>query len=390
MKSDHLRIKKSAADRAAFFISSLFSVETDKKVETEIQRWFIDNVGSDDVWGNIEKEFDKLAPNNAPDKLEIKKLRQTEKIIGFDKKRPQAKKIAEPTKNPAKKELKPKNIAHTPKFSYKPVIKKPLFEIDTRQLITYTTRIAAVLIPVAVIIGGAWMLFHTPRVEPEVQHLAANVAIETPVEGQRRIVLPDQSQVWLQPETKIKYNDDFSADRYVEIEGEAFFNITKNAELPFRVKAGEMVVEVLGTEFSVKTAHKGGKASVTLATGSVKVKTADNKEIELTPNQRLTIDPLSSDPVVIEEALVEELEAVLAIVVSLDFIDKPLESALRDVAAYYGLSFSAPQWKPTRDLINLDLTNQLHPAQVLDIIQNITDAFEYEIANDELIIKPSR
>jgi ferric-dicitrate binding protein FerR (iron transport regulator) len=194
--------------------------------------------------------------------------------------------------------------------------------------------------------------------------------------------------VWVQPGSSIHYNDDFSTDRYLELEGEAFFDITKNPELPFRVQTKDLLVEVLGTEFNVKT-DSGKPTSVTLATGSVKVLTPDHKEIKLVPNQRLVFDELTSQAVV-EEVEMAEMNATRELIASLNFVDEPIEEALRDIAAFYALDLSIQQWRPTNDLVNLDMDNQMLPYQVLDILQSMTDSFEYELTSKQLIIKNPR
>jgi transmembrane sensor len=101
---------------------------------------------------------------------------------------------------------------------------------------------------------------------------AAFNTLIVPRGGLYKVELADGSEVWLNAETKLRYPVHFGgvAKREVFLEsGEAYFKVTPNAAQPFMVKAGEMDVTVLGTEFNVNTYTKN--YATTLAHGSVKL-----------------------------------------------------------------------------------------------------------------------
>ena len=76
--------------------------------------------------------------------------------------------------------------------------------------------------------------------------------LNVPKGAEFNLVLADGTQVWLNAESKLKYPVVFgSEERVVELEGEGFFKVSKDASRPFRVKTKSQVVEVLGTEFNV-------------------------------------------------------------------------------------------------------------------------------------------
>ncbi|HWB25569.1 MAG TPA: FecR domain-containing protein [Chitinophagaceae bacterium] len=82
--------------------------------------------------------------------------------------------------------------------------------------------------------------------------------------------LPDSSTVTLNRHASITYPQVFNnASRYVELKGEAFFRVTHNPARPFTVKAGDVLVTVIGTSFNIKTA--GDTTAVIVATGIVRV-----------------------------------------------------------------------------------------------------------------------
>jgi ferric-dicitrate binding protein FerR (iron transport regulator) len=103
--------------------------------------------------------------------------------------------------------------------------------------------------------------------------------LSTPKGGQYKLVLPDGSQVWLNAASSIRYPAAFSGkERKVEVSGEAYFEITKNASMPFRVLVDHqlkaihpMEIEVLGTHFNVNAYADETAIRTTLLEGLVKV-----------------------------------------------------------------------------------------------------------------------
>lgn len=85
--------------------------------------------------------------------------------------------------------------------------------------------------------------------------------------------LPDGSKVWLNANSELRYPSDFNADtRTVELTGQGYFEVTKNAHKPFIVKADkDYSVEVLGTAFNVSAYKDESMIETTLVEGSVKL-----------------------------------------------------------------------------------------------------------------------
>lgn len=97
--------------------------------------------------------------------------------------------------------------------------------------------------------------------------------IETPKGGQYQINLPDGTKVWLNANSSLRYPVSFAAqkERRVELLGEAYFEVAKNRELPFRVVSNLQTVEVLGTHFNINSYDDEPVTKTTLLEGSVKV-----------------------------------------------------------------------------------------------------------------------
>lgn len=96
--------------------------------------------------------------------------------------------------------------------------------------------------------------------------------ITTPRGGQYQVVLPDGSKVWLNAASSLKYPTKFSGEeRNVELTGEAYFEVARNAAMPFRVRSAGQIVEVLGTHFNINAYTDETLMKTTLLEGSVRV-----------------------------------------------------------------------------------------------------------------------
>ena len=97
--------------------------------------------------------------------------------------------------------------------------------------------------------------------------------LTTPRGGQYHLTLSDGSEVWLNAASSIHFPAAFTGtERVVEVTGEAYFEVAKNASMPFKVKVGgKAEVEVLGTHFNVSAYSEEPTINTTLLEGRVKV-----------------------------------------------------------------------------------------------------------------------
>lgn len=111
--------------------------------------------------------------------------------------------------------------------------------------------------------------------------------------GQRaHLMLEDHTSIWLNSNTTLTYPKTFSAEkREVTLDGEAFFDVSHNKEIPFIVKTHRYNVEVTGTTFNIYAYNKGTESfEAALLNGSIHVhnSTNNNERIVLNPNQKVT------------------------------------------------------------------------------------------------------
>ncbi|WP_127132323.1 FecR family protein [Pseudoflavitalea rhizosphaerae] len=103
---------------------------------------------------------------------------------------------------------------------------------------------------------------------------------------QYELQLPDGTHVWLNAASSITYPTIFTGNnRDVTITGEAYFEVARNKNMPFRVMANDMQIEVTGTHFNVNTYTNEPFLTTTLLEGGVNV-TRNNNTVQLTPGQQ--------------------------------------------------------------------------------------------------------
>jgi transmembrane sensor len=112
----------------------------------------------------------------------------------------------------------------------------------------------------------------------------------TPAGQTQTIQLADGSRVTLAPLSQLRYPAQFGeASREVYLEGEAFFEVSKDAHRLCRVHSGTWVTQVLGTKFNVSAVRGASQTAVSLVEGKVQV--IDNQQqYLLTPGQQLLAD----------------------------------------------------------------------------------------------------
>ena len=147
-------------------------------------------------------------------------------------------------------------------------------------------KYAAMIAVILVIGGGLGYWLYQNGNDQQMMVAVANEGIV------KEIILPDGTKVWLNNSATLKYPREFSEkERNVYLDGEAYFEVTKNRHKPFTVQSDAMRVRVLGTTFNFKSDKNCRIAEATLIEGEIEVK--GNKEegqIILAPGQRAELN----------------------------------------------------------------------------------------------------
>lgn len=216
------------------------------------------------------------------------------------------------------------------------------------------------------------------------------------------LYLPDQSMVVLEPGAKLYYPDSFAlSKREVYLEGNAFFKVTRNPASPFYVYSNNIVTQVLGTSFFVKTNTATQDVEVSVRTGKVAVyeneskpnkskRTEESIGVILKPNQKVIYNrndghfrttladvPLPFVPNNQQEEMVTELNFV--------FEETPITKVLSFLENAYHIEIITENDNIGKSLFSGDIKGQNLFDQLEIICQSIQAT--YEVRGTRILIK---
>lgn len=111
-----------------------------------------------------------------------------------------------------------------------------------------------------------------------------------PLGGEYNIILPDGTKVFMNSGSELIFPNCFSDnERRVTLNGEAYFDVTRDTIRPFIVQANDLFIHVLGTAFNVNAYSSMKSQAVTLESGFVKV-ACNDREFLLDPGQQIKYD----------------------------------------------------------------------------------------------------
>ena len=153
-----------------------------------------------------------------------------------------------------------------------------------------------------------------------------------PVGGESFVMLEDSTRVWLNADSRLRYPNRFEGgERCVELEGEAYFEVTKDAERSFVVATERGDVRVLGTSFDVR-AYDEEALTATLVTGRVRYE-GEGREVTLAPGEQVRV--AKSGEVTKRHVDVEEYVGWRKGIYVFD--QRPLTEIARDFERWYGV-----------------------------------------------------
>jgi ferric-dicitrate binding protein FerR (iron transport regulator) len=138
--------------------------------------------------------------------------------------------------------------------------------------------------------------------------LSNSVVVETTSDPNTLVhSLSDGSTVYLSANSKLTFSKKFGRkNRQITLSGEAFFDVAKNAKMPFIIETDEADVKVLGTSFTVKS-NRNAPFEVTVKTGTVSISQRNNNDaviatagykVELVNNQLTkSLSTLTDSPI---------------------------------------------------------------------------------------------
>ena len=202
--------------------------------------------------------------------------------------------------------------------------------------------------------------------------------LRTPVGGQFRVTLPDGSMVWLNSSSSLTYPSRFTGnERLVKLTGEAYFEVAKDLQKPFRVESSLQELEVLGTHFNINAYTDEPSLNTTLLEGSVKVSVGPETKL-LTPGQQSKI--ING---IIQVTEVDTGDVIAWKNNTFKFTDAPIEIVMRQIQRWYGAEIIY------RDKVNFHFNAAIDRTEpVADILHYLegTGQVHFKIDNKKIIV----
>lgn len=142
--------------------------------------------------------------------------------------------------------------------------------------------------------------------------LAQEMIVSTGKGERANITLPDGTIVSLNSNSELEYlpQNYNIKERKVCFQGEGYFQVHKNREVPFIVNARGLLIKVLGTTFNLSVRDKKDFAELALEEGSVMLlSTMSDKKVILQPHQIAKLNHLTGDILVIDDERIRDKSA---------------------------------------------------------------------------------
>ena len=206
--------------------------------------------------------------------------------------------------------------------------------------------------------------------------------LDIPRGGEFCLTLSDGTRVWLNSETSIQYPVVFGTkERRVFIQGEAYFEVAKDAKKPFTVQFMSSSVTVLGTSFNIRAYPEEKQSQTTLAEGSVRIYSPGSSML-LKPGEQAEVKALSG------EMVKKEVE-VKTFTSWKDgrfvFEQEPLENIMRTLERWYDIRVIFRDEGAKRISLSGNLKRYGDFSQVMNMLQ-MTGDVRFELHGNDVYI----
>jgi transmembrane sensor len=217
------------------------------------------------------------------------------------------------------------------------------------------------------------------------QHALAYIVRNNPNGQRSKITLSDSSVVYLAAGSKLRYPEQFLANkREISLYGEAFFEVTKNPKKPFIIHTGTVRTQVLGTSFKIK-AFNHKPLSVEVATGKVRVDQVKGNQIQslafLMPGQKVVYFEGKSST---QDVAITDVTGFKTS--QLAFRNSSLLEICETLERWYNVKISFKNQRKSSDRMTLTIDATIPVNKLLNVLA-AAGKFHYNIKNNEIIIR---
>jgi transmembrane sensor len=240
---------------------------------------------------------------------------------------------------------------------------------------------------------------------------AARNTVSTKLGSKSKIQLPDGSQVWLNADSRITYDESFyGASREVQLAGEAYFDVVKDKNHPFIIHASSIDIKVLGTTLNVRayTNEKNTEAALIRESVEISLRSDPDKKIILQPNEKLVVhnnklavitgkakaesqEEKEEDPkMVLDKVHFQKRDSVATEILwvknKLAFDQESLENVALKIERWYNVKVSITQ----ESLKSVEYSGVFEDESLKQVMEalRLTGNFRYTINKKEVIIRP--
>lgn len=224
------------------------------------------------------------------------------------------------------------------------------------------------------------LVYKLDEVKGKANQLNLFNTIETPRGGQYEITMPDGTKVWLNAMSSLKYPLVFDKnERKVLLKGEAYFEVAKQKDAPFKVVTDLQEIRVLGTHFNVNAYDNENSTRTTLLEGAVKV-WVKGSLTTLKPGQQAVLKADHVD--------VLEVDTEIAVAWkngTFNFNRESLESIMRQVSRWYDVDIIY-QDEASRKLVLSGSVSRFENARELLQVLSLTKLVQFRIEGRRIIV----
>ena len=222
--------------------------------------------------------------------------------------------------------------------------------------------------------------------------------IIVPIGEKSQLILPDGTHVWINSGSHFKYPVLFGEKtREVYLQGEAYFDVTKQKGKNFVVNTTDVKIKVLGTAFNVKCYPGDNKTSTTVVRGLVQVENLfGKKEIANIKPHEIAIVHKKYANSTMDQKSNEKMTSISVSHINpevvtcwkdqlLVFSDEPLEDMAIKMERWFNIAIVIPDEKLRTERYNAKFTHNETIYQVLEAIK-LTTPITYKVENNMIII----
>lgn len=204
---------------------------------------------------------------------------------------------------------------------------------------------------------------------------------------QQTLQLPDGSRVTLNSGTLFIYPKHFHGNnRKVHLSGEAYFQVSHDADMPFLIGSGPLTIKVVGTTFNVNAYPEDESITTTLEEGCVKVfrnTDSETHSIVMQPNERLVYHHKNGQ---FELYKTEAKESSSWTTNNLVFQQQPLSAILKTLERRYNVAIRCDEGLELSDQYTIKFNHQESLEEVMRILTFIIGNADYRIQGSNVTL----